>query len=272
MKARQFFILMAVTLVLLVPIAPIYAATSDSDIEDAVKDSYTYKTYLNNDDVEVQVKDGVVTLTGTVAEESHKSLAEETVANQIDVKRVDNKLDVKNESSPDLWLMTKVKSTLLFHRNVSATTNVDVTDGVVTLSGEADNQAQKALTGEYAMDIEGVTSVTNEMTVGKTTKESQPSRDKAAADRPVGDKAEDRSMGEKIDDASITALVKTTLLSHRSTSGLKTRVETTDGVVSLSGKAGSDSEKSLAAKLTRDVRGVRSVDNKMTVDNNMTAQ
>jgi hyperosmotically inducible periplasmic protein len=110
------------------------------------------------------------------------------------------------------------------------------------------------------------------MTVGKTPNESQPARDKGTADRSAGNTAEDRSLGDTIDDASITALVKTTLLNHRSTSGLKTRVETRDGVVSLSGKAGNDAEKSLAAKLTSDVKGVRSVTNNMTVDNKMTAK
>jgi len=44
----------------------------------------------------------------------------------------------------------------------------------------------------------------------------------------------DQTVGEKIDDASITAQVKASLRSHRSTSALKTTVETTDGVVTLS--------------------------------------
>ncbi len=38
---------------------------------------------------------------------------------------------------------------------------------------------------------------------------------------------EKQSVGDKIDDASITALVKVTLLSHRSTSALNTSVITT---------------------------------------------
>ena len=72
----------------------------------------------------IRSKDGVVTLTGTVAEESHKALARETVASLPGVKSVDNKLEVKGEVPAvysDAWLITKVKSTLLFHRNVSAT-------------------------------------------------------------------------------------------------------------------------------------------------------
>lgn len=255
MKATKTYFLMAAALVLLMLSAPLYAAASDASIEEAANNSYTYKTYLKDDDVKVQVKDGVLTLTGTVAEESRKKLAEETVKNLPGVTRVDNQLEVKQESTPDIWLLTKVKTTLLIHGEVNLKTNVDVKDGVVTLTGEADNQAQKELTGEYAMDIEGVKSVNNEMTVSNKPQDLS-----------------DRSMGEKIDDASITAMVKTTLLIHRSTSGLDTKVETRDGVVSLSGKAANEAEKELAAKLAGDIKGVRSVDNNMTVSNTVTVK
>ena len=122
---------------------------------------------------------------------------------------------------------------------------------LVTLRGTADNQAQKDLTSEYAKDIDGVKDVKNEMKVAKaatkTTKIVQ-------------------TIGDKIDDASITALVKMTLLSHRSTSALMTSVETNDGVVTLTGKAGSLAEKTLAAKLASDVKGVTFVENQMTIE------
>lgn len=273
MNGRTTFFLLAAALSLMVLITAVYATTTDSAIEKAANNSYTFKTYLKDDDIKVQAEDGVVTLTGTVADESRKALAGDTVANLPNVKSVENRLIFKGESSPDLWLMTKVKTTLLFQRNVSATTSVAVKDGIVTLRGEADNQAQKALTGEYAMDIEGVKSVNNEMTVSDLTKESQQARDRALSDRSVNDQAsDDRSIDDKIDDASITALVKTTLHSHRSTSAVKTTVNTTDGVVTLSGIAANDAEKSLTAKLAGDVKGVRSIDNQMTVSGKITAK
>jgi osmotically-inducible protein OsmY len=79
----------------------------------------------------------------------------------------------------------------------------------------------------------------------------------------VGEKMD--ALGESIDDASITALVKTTLLYHRSTSALNTTVETKGGVVKLGGKAGNAAEKDLATKLVSDVHGVKKVVNNMTV-------
>ena len=75
----------------------------------------------------------------------------------------------------------------------------------------------------------------------------------------------DETAGEKIDDASITAQVKASLRSHRSTSALKTTVETTDGVVKLSGIAKNAAERSLVTKLAHDVNGVSSVVNNMTI-------
>ena len=63
-------------------------------------------------------------------------------------------------------------------------------------------------------------------------------------------------MGDKMDDASITAEVKSALFSHHSTSALHTTVTTTDGVVTISGIAKNDAEKSLVTKLASDINGV----------------
>jgi hyperosmotically inducible periplasmic protein len=59
--------------------------------------------------------------------------------------------------------------------------------------------------------------------------------------------------------------VKYALLSHSSTSAVKTKVTTKDGVVMISGDANNDAEKDLVTKLATSVRGVRSVDNDMVV-------
>jgi osmotically-inducible protein OsmY len=134
----------------------------------------------------------------------------------------------------------------LFHRNVSAMTEVDTKNGIVTLQGKANSMAQKDLTTEYAKDVEGVKGVNNEMTVGKISEKKQ-------------------TVGGKIDDASITAQVKMTLLYHRSTSALNTSVTTKRGVVTLTGKAKNAAEKDLAAKFANDVKGVKGVNNQMTI-------
>jgi hyperosmotically inducible periplasmic protein len=56
-----------------------------------------------------------------------------------------------------------------------------------------------------------------------------------------------------------------TLLYHRSTSAINTSVTTNNGVVTLSGKASNAAEKDLAIKFAKDVNGVKSVKNQMTI-------
>jgi osmotically-inducible protein OsmY len=251
MKSMFPLTLAAVVSTLFIGSAPLRASDTDDRIESSAAKSYTFKTYLKDDSIKVESKDGVVTLTGTVADASHKSMAENTVASLPDVKSVDDQLKITGEQPAehsDAWITTKVKTALLFHRNVSATgTTVYTKNGVVTLQGEAGSMAQKELTTEYAKDIDNVKSVNNEMTIAKTP--AMP----------------DATAGDKIDDASITAQVKSSLLSHRSTSSLRTTVSTTDGVVTVGGVARNDAEKSLVTKLATDINGVTSVVNKITI-------
>ena len=248
-KSSYPLALLAATSTLLATGIPLHASEMDDRIESSAKKSHVFKTYLKNDSIKTESKNGVVTLTGTVAEESHKSLAENTVESLPGVTSVDNQLKIKAGNPPehsDGWVSAKVKSTLLFHRNVSASgTDVYVKDGVVSLRGEASSQAQKDLTEEYAKDVEGVKAVKNEMTIA-----TNPPKE---------------TVGEKIDDASITAQVKSSLMFHRSTSALKTKVATQDGVVTVSGIAKNDAEKSLVTKLVNDINGVTRVINNMTI-------
>ena len=242
-------LMIALVALLTISIMPVQASQMDNRIESSAKQSYVFKTFLKNDEIKIQSKDGAVILTGIVSEESHKSLAQETVAGLPGVKTVENKLVLKGAPPAeysDAWITTKVKTMLLFHRNVSAMTEVNTKGGIVTLQGEATSQAQKDLTTEYVKDVDRVKDVKNEMTVTKTVKKT-------------------RTVGEKIDDASITAQVKMTLLYHRSTSALNTKVETKGGVVALHGQASSAAEKDLATKYASDVNGVKEVKNRMTI-------
>jgi osmotically-inducible protein OsmY len=230
---------------------PASASKLDSRIEAAARDSYVFRTYLKDDDIKIESKEGVVTLTGTVSETSRSTLAKETIASLPGVKGVENKLMVKGDptASTDAWLSDKLKISLLFHRSVSAgKADVTVKDGIVTLKGNAESQAQKELTTEYAKDIDGVKEVNNEMVVAESGKNAP------------------RTPGEKIDDASITGQVRMALLLHRSTSVLTTTVSTKRGVVTVGGKAGNVAEKDLVTKLVSDINGVKSVKNLMTAD------
>jgi hyperosmotically inducible periplasmic protein len=143
---RQTSILIAASILLLAA-SPLRASETDDRIESSAKKSYVFKHYLTGDSIKTESKNGAVTLTGTVAEESHIGLARDTVSGLPGVKSVDNRLVVKGEApaeQSDTWVGLKVKSALLFHRNVRATkTDVNVKDGIVILSGEASSVAQK---------------------------------------------------------------------------------------------------------------------------------
>jgi hyperosmotically inducible protein len=253
----KIFSMMLLTIFVLLGATGVWAAAPKSGstadrIEASARKSYVFSTYLKGEDVQIKATNaGDVTLTGTVSQWSHRSLAEDAVSGISGVKHVNNNLEVNGgqpAENSDAWIGMKVKTVLLFNRNVSGlNTDVDVQGGVVTLTGTASSEAQKELTTEYAKDVEGVQSVTNTITVLKT--------EKSAVEKA----------GEYIDDASITAQVKLALLFHRSTSVIKTNVETINGHVTVSGVAKNDAEKDLVGKLVNDINGVKSVKNDMTI-------
>jgi len=241
-----------VAILLFMASATVQASKTDNRIELSAKNSYVFKTYLKSDAIKIESKEGVVTLSGTVSYDSHKSMAEETVENLPGVKSVNNQLSVTNSpasANSDTWIGERVRGTLLFHRSVSyVNTEVSVTDGKVTLRGKASSEAQKQLTTEYARDVSGVKDVDNQMTVTKSTDKSH------------------RTTGEKIDDASITTQVRMSLLFHHGTDVFDTKVSTHKGVVTLSGTAKNQAEIDLATKRVSDVHGVTSVINQMTIE------
>jgi len=231
---------------------PMQASEQDGKIVDAAQNSYNFKTYLKDDNIKVASANGYVTLTGTVAWEHHKYLAAETVAGLPGVKSVDNQLTLTGDQptdKSDAWITMKVKTALTFHNHVSAVdTDVNTVGGVVTLTGKADPEAQKQLTTEYAKDVYGVTEVRNDTVVSNPPKVYR-----------------ERTLGQKVDDSSITAQIKTSLLFHKSTHSLATKVVTRDGVVTLHGEARNGAERDLVTRIAEDIDGVRNVHNRMTL-------
>ncbi len=283
MKKQVYRTTLIAAVVSLLLINVSFASTAaDAHIEESARQSFVFQRFLSNEDINFDSKDGVVTLTGTVSEETHKQLAEETVGSMAGVKSVINKLEVMGEgpvAQSDAWVMMKIKTSLLYHRSVSGIdTEVNVQDGVVTLRGNAASQEQKNLATEYANDIEGVKEVRNEMIVAKTPGEPGPvkaavkevKRDTTDAKTPVATVAKPAvakmdARTESVDDASITALVKTMMMNRRSTSGLDTKVETKDAVVTLSGKVKDAAVKEMVTRYVSDIHGVKQVINNITV-------
>ena len=86
-------------------------------------------------------------------------------------------------------------------------------------------------------------------------------RDSAKGDM----KTKSESVGEYVDDAAITTAVKGSFLTQKGLDSLDISVETTDGVVVLTGKVDSDAQIGLAEKVAKEVKGVKNVVNKLTL-------
>lgn len=75
---------------------------SDERIREDVNDRLTDHSYLDASDISVSVKDGEVTLTGTVAERRYKRIAEDVAESVSGVKHVQNNIRVSAGSQADL--------------------------------------------------------------------------------------------------------------------------------------------------------------------------
>ena len=227
------------------------AAEGDDKIEPAFRQTYAYRTYLKGDTIWIGVTNGVVTLSGSVVDESHKALARSIAANLAGVARVDNLLTVESVTpvDSDAAIVRRVVLILRFNRDVSsARTLVASKGGMVTLTGEAYSPAQRSLITDYVSDVASVKEVRNEMVVAS----------------PL-EPAAQTSGHETLDDASITAQIDTMLMTHASTSSIITHVTTRNGVVTLTGQAQNDAQHDLIFRRVSGVPGVTSVINQMTV-------
>lgn len=71
--------------------------------------------------------------------------------------------------------------------------------------------------------------------------------------------------GKAIDDAAVVASVKAKLLGSPDVEGLDVNVDAKNGVVTLSGTAGTTAERSSAERLAKGADGVTSVDNRIVI-------
>ena len=144
----------------------------------------------------------------------------------------------------DAAITAKVKSALIADPVAKAyQIDVDTKDGLVQLNGFVDSTAGKTVAGRVANNVEGVKGVDNNLDV----------------------QTQQRGPGEVIDDAVVTAKVKSALIEDPSTKASQIDVDTREGTVQLDGYVSSESAKDRAAKLARAVKGVRDVENNLTV-------
>ncbi|RLM13730.1 molecular chaperone OsmY [Gibbsiella quercinecans] len=187
---------------------------------------------------------GSVLVSGSVLAEgsllNKASSATDSAGAKIDssMKKVDNYMD-------DSAITAKVKSALLNDDSVKSTDiSVKTEKGVVTLSGFVTSQAQAEQAVSAAGKVEGVASVSDKLHVKDASSQSV----KAYAG-----------------DAATTSTLKAKLLTDDIVPSRNVKVETTDGVVQLSGEVKTQAQAERAESIAKSIDGVKSVKNDLTV-------
>ena len=153
----------------------------------------------------------------------------------------------------DTGITTAVKSKFAADNDVKAyQIDVDTKNKVVTLSGNVETATAKARAVEIARTTDGVASVVDNLQVTGAVA-SQPDSYPPAAERAT------------FSDSALTASVKTKFAADPLVSALRIDVDTMDQVVTLSGEVKSEAEREQAVKVAREVEGVKSVNDRLTV-------
>jgi hyperosmotically inducible protein len=169
----------------------------------------------------------------------------------------------------DAGITTNVKTKLAADPDVKAyEINVDTRNHVVTLSGDVDTSTAKEKALQIARNTDGVTDVIDQLHVGEAAATGGVVGETADKAREVGKDVSDtvgnaaRTTGDAAKDAAITASVKTKFLADSSVKGLRIDVDTSNGIVTLTGAASSRAEADRAVVIARNTDGVvRVVDN-----------
>ncbi|HAG3148733.1 TPA: molecular chaperone OsmY [Salmonella enterica] len=157
-------------------------------------------------------------------------------------QKVDSSMNKVGNFMDDSAITAKVKAALVDHDNIKSTDiSVETNQKVVTLSGFVESQAQ----AEAAVKVaKGVTSVSDKLHV-RDNKEG--------------------SVKGYAGDTATTSEVKAKLLADDLVPSRKVKVETTDGVVQLSGTVETQEQSDRAESIAKAVDGVKSVKNDLKV-------
>lgn len=156
-------------------------------------------------------------------------------------QKVDSSMNKVGNFMDDSTITAKVKAALVDHESIKSTDiSVKTDQKVVTLSGFVESQAQAEEAVKVAKGVEGVTSVSNKLHV----------RD-----------SKNTSVKGYAGDTAITSEVKAKLLADDTVPSRKVKVETTDGVVQLSGTVESQAQSDRAESIAKAIDGVKSVKN-----------
>lgn len=141
------------------------ATAIQSDLHDAER--------LSKTDVDVKVRDGLVTLTGTVRSILDKQLASDIAMRTRGVQAVHNQLLVDALPRPNDELREEIMDRLRINDGIDEPQiTLDVTSGRVAVAGKVDSLAEKRIAEFVISSVPGVREVENQLTVQLPTDRS----------------------------------------------------------------------------------------------------
>ena len=154
------------------------AACTDPCLKATLASLYIRSPFLSPFELQIRVKDAVVTLEGTVSDEDKRDLAVEIARGIEGVREVVDHLQIDPESAPrppvagpacradDALLAERVRSQLYWNRNTHGLTlQVTASNGIVTLQGEVATRSEAALARLIALNTCGVSEVHSKLRV-----------------------------------------------------------------------------------------------------------
>lgn len=147
---------------------------SDSEIQKNVMEELSWEPLLNASEIGVAVKNGVVTLSGTVNTYSKKLAAEEAAKRVLGVKAVAEDLEVLIPvlgKKTDADIAQAVINALKWHTSVpDEKIKVKVENGWVTLDGEVEWEFQRNSARTAVKNLAGVVGISNNIAIVPTLK------------------------------------------------------------------------------------------------------
>lgn len=144
-----------------------YIEKPDNEIKSTILDAYFYDPRVYSFNPEVEVENGIVTLTGSVSNFKAKQAAEHVAKNTVGVFMVRNYLKVRPEAIPsNQELQTRIENSWKRNPDVDAgEISVSVNNGVASLNGTVDTYFEKDQAEDDVFKTSGVIAVDNNIEV-----------------------------------------------------------------------------------------------------------
>ena len=215
------------------------AERADTNLHRTILEELAFDPAIDAGKIGIAAENGVVTLTGTVQTFTEKWAAEKAVKRVRGVRAFANEIVVEligTHKVSDTDIAAGAANVLAWDPSLPSTIQIEVHDGVVSLSGAVDWQYQRALAEKHLRRIKGVVAIVNNLQLRSSVAPNDvKERIKSARERDADIEAANIDIG------------------------------VAQGKVTLRGTVHSWSECDAAMRAAWSVPGIQSVSNELTV-------